>query len=49
LNNDIYYGSKYEGHNYVRAKNQMILLQRLLEKESVLNVFQPTYSSSLIS
>jgi Ser/Thr protein kinase RdoA (MazF antagonist) len=49
LNNDIYYGSKYEGHNYVRAKNQMILLQRLLEKESVLNVFQPIYSSSLIS
>ena len=36
LNNDIYYGSKYEGHNFVRAGNQMALLQRLLEKEKML-------------
>ena len=31
INNDIYYGSKYEGHNFVRAGNQITLLQRLLE------------------
>jgi Ser/Thr protein kinase RdoA (MazF antagonist) len=31
LNNDIYYGAKYEGHNFVRAGNQITLLQRLLE------------------
>jgi len=29
LNNDIYYGAKYEGHNFVRAGNQITLLQRL--------------------
>lgn len=29
LNNDIYYGSKYEGHNFVRAGNQATLLKRL--------------------
>ena len=34
LNNDIYYGSRYEGHNWVRAGNQVTLLQKLLEFES---------------
>jgi hypothetical protein len=33
LNNDVYYGSGYEGHNLVRANNQITLLQRLSEKE----------------
>jgi len=37
FNNDIYYGSSYEGHNYIRAKNQVILLQRLLEKKDRLD------------
>lgn len=37
LNNDIYYGAKYEHHNYMRAGNQMTLLQRLTEKETQLN------------
>jgi hypothetical protein len=31
LNNDIYYGSKYEGHNFIRAGNQVSLLQQLLD------------------
>ncbi len=31
LNNDVYYGAKYEGHNFVRAINQVTLLQRLME------------------
>ena len=36
INNDIYYGSKYEGHNFMRAKNQVVLLQKLMEKEQEL-------------
>ncbi len=31
LNNDIYYGSKYEGHNFIRAGNQVVLLKKLTE------------------
>jgi Ser/Thr protein kinase RdoA (MazF antagonist) len=31
LNDDSYYGAKYEGHNFVRAGNQLGLLQRLQE------------------
>ncbi|MEO6820005.1 MAG: phosphotransferase, partial [Ginsengibacter sp.] len=34
-NDDIYYGSKYPGENLVRAGNQAILLQRLLEKKEI--------------
>lgn len=36
LNNDVYYGTTYEGQNFVRAGNQITLLQRLLEKENLL-------------
>ena len=36
INDDVYYGSKYPGHNLVRAGNQTVLLQRLLEKKDVL-------------
>lgn len=36
LNNDTYYGAKYEGHNFIRAGNQIVLLQRLIEKENLL-------------
>jgi hypothetical protein len=32
FNNDIYYGSKYEGHNFVRAENQIALLKCYQEK-----------------
>lgn len=28
LRGDVYYGSKYEGHNYIRAVNQATLLQQ---------------------
>jgi hypothetical protein len=31
LNNDVYYGARYGGHNLVRAGNQFTLLQRLME------------------
>jgi Ser/Thr protein kinase RdoA (MazF antagonist) len=33
LNNDIYYGAKYEEHNLNRAINQITLLNKLAEKE----------------
>lgn len=36
LNNDVYYGSKYPGHNLMRAGNQAVLLQRLIEKKDKL-------------
>jgi len=36
LNNDKYYGASYPGHNYIRAMNQVTLLQRLLEKQGEL-------------
>ena len=36
LNDDRYYGARYEGHNYLRAVNQVTLLQRLTEKEPIL-------------
>ncbi|MDQ6889807.1 MAG: aminoglycoside phosphotransferase family protein [Bacteroidota bacterium] len=36
LNNDIYYGQKYEGHNFIRALNQATLLKKLIEKEDAL-------------
>lgn len=38
LNNDIYYGAAYEGHNLIRAKNQLTLLKHLMEKEYELKV-----------
>jgi Ser/Thr protein kinase RdoA (MazF antagonist) len=39
INNDIYYGAKYEEHNFVRAGNQVMLLKKLLEKEDELISF----------
>lgn len=33
LNNDVYYGAKYEKHNLIRAQNQIVLLEKLMEKE----------------
>ncbi len=37
FNNDVYYGAKYPGHNLIRANNQVVLLQKLLEKKSILS------------
>jgi hypothetical protein len=36
LNDDLYYGAKYDGQNLLRAKNQTVLLERLIEKENEL-------------
>jgi thiamine kinase-like enzyme len=33
LNNDHYYGQKYEGHNLARASNQMVLLEKYIQLE----------------
>ncbi len=48
LNKDVYYGAKYEGHNLVRTHNQITLLQRLTEKESLLNKMVVHYVESLV-
>ena len=37
LNDDVYYGARYEGHNMLRAHNQDILLQRYNVKERSFN------------
>ena len=37
LNNDVYYGATYEQQNFIRANNQITLLQRLLNTETRLN------------
>lgn len=37
LNDDVYYGSSYEKHNYLRAQNQIVLLKSLMEMELKLN------------
>jgi len=36
LQDDVYYGEQYPGHNLIRAKNQLVLLQKLMEKETIL-------------
>ncbi|MEI6945573.1 aminoglycoside phosphotransferase family protein [Paraflavisolibacter sp. H34] len=40
LNKDSYYGARYPGHNLVRARNQVTLLRRLIEKERPLSAFR---------
>jgi Ser/Thr protein kinase RdoA (MazF antagonist) len=47
LNNDVYYGARHEGHNLVRAQNQAVLLQRLCEKESILQEMVANAASRL--
>lgn len=37
LNGDVYYGSRYKGHNYYRAANQATLLQRFREQATTLH------------
>ncbi len=44
LNNDAYYGADYEGHNFIRAGNQLCLLKRYHEKKEV---FQQIISNEL--
>lgn len=36
LNNDVYYGARYEKHNFIRASNQLVLLEKLIAKEDKL-------------
>ena len=35
LNDDVYYGARYEGHNFIRARNQAVLLQQYNAKEGL--------------
>ncbi|MGI8950794.1 MAG: phosphotransferase enzyme family protein [Chitinophagaceae bacterium] len=46
LNNDIYYGSKYEDHNFIRAQNQAHLLKLVYKKEPHLKlIVEKTFSN----
>lgn len=49
LNNDIYYGSKYDGQNFVRAGNQLKLLEKLMDKEDRLCRFVSSFSADKIA
>jgi len=46
LNNDVYYGSKYEGQNFVRAGNQLTLLKKLSEQEETLQHYVTSFLST---
>ena len=46
INNDIYYGAQYEGHNFVRAGNQLNLLQKLMDKEDKLQQLVTNFNTS---
>lgn len=35
LNDDVYYGARYEGHNFIRAQNQAVLLQKYIAREEL--------------
>jgi Ser/Thr protein kinase RdoA (MazF antagonist) len=37
LNDDVYYGARYEGHNFIRAQNQAVLLQQYNASEGLFN------------
>jgi Ser/Thr protein kinase RdoA (MazF antagonist) len=39
FNDDVYYGSKYAGHNLSRAMNQTVLLERFMEKKNIFESF----------
>lgn len=34
INDDVYYGARYEGHNFNRAANQLRLLERLVRRQA---------------
>jgi Ser/Thr protein kinase RdoA (MazF antagonist) len=38
FNDDSYYGAKYKGHNLIRAKNQMDLLHKMMDKQTILQL-----------
>ncbi len=44
LNNDSYYGAKYEGHNLIRCLNQLELLKKLFAKENMLQEMVLNYT-----
>lgn len=48
INNDIYYGAKYEGHNLIRCNNQLELLKQLLIKEDLLQSIVTSYMENTL-
>jgi len=49
INNDIYYGAKYEGHNLMRCNNQLELLKQLLAKEEYLKTKIAVYIENTVA
>ncbi len=47
INNDVYYGATYEGHNFVRAGNQLTLLRKLIDREHHLQKIMDDLSAGL--
>lgn len=45
LNDDVYYGTRHEGHNFIRARNQAVLLQQYNAKEGSFNQIISTIQS----
>ena len=43
FNNDIYFKTSYPEENYIRARNQFVLLQRLEDKEAELKAIARKY------
>jgi hypothetical protein len=44
LNGDVYYKTRYEGHNLVRTKNQLKLLRSIEEQEEEMNMIVRRYA-----
>ena len=38
---DVYYGARYEGHNFCRAENQLVLLEQLMQKPALAKIGLP--------
>lgn len=48
INEDVYYGAKYEDHNLVRCNNQLELLKQLISKEEALQQKVSHYISNFV-
>jgi Ser/Thr protein kinase RdoA (MazF antagonist) len=49
LNDDVYYGAKYKEHNFVRANNQIVLLQKFMEKEEAFKLIVNEITNEVVS
>jgi hypothetical protein len=49
LNNDVYYGAQYPGHNLTRAKNQFKLLNAYIHAEPEFKLIIATVNRKLLT